>query len=106
MNSKLIQVQTKALMEWFEGREIHPAYALEIMSTLSSALLGTFIEHDMTPEGKNEIGIETTVFAKELLKAMTDSKVENNFAILMGVQSLQRELVQSLAEEVREIEKQ
>lgn len=106
MNSKIMQVQTKALMEWFEAREIHPAYALEMMSTLSSALLGSFIEHDMTPEGKNEIGIETGIFAKELLKAMTESEVENNFAILMGVQSLQRELVQSLAQEVRDMEKQ
>lgn len=106
MNSKMITVQSKALMDWFEAREIHPVYALEIMSTLSSALLGSFIEHELTPEGKNEIGIETTQFAQELLKTMTESEVQNNFAILMGVQSLHRELAQSLAQEVRELDKQ
>jgi hypothetical protein len=105
MKPGLMQVHMNSLMEFMEKRQLHPIKALEVMSFTSNAILGGYIEHDMTPEEKTQLGMEVEKFSAKLRELIQFTEGDL-FAVLLCTQVLNKELIESAVLSIEEAAKE
>lgn len=101
MKQGLDQVHSKALLEFLEKRQLHPIDALRVLSLSSLGILASYVEFNMTPDEKMQLATEIDKFSGHL-KEVIQVSVADLFAILLSIQVLNRELVESASMELEE----
>lgn len=99
MKQGLDQVHVKSILDFCEKRQLHPIDALRVMSIASLSILASYIEFDTTAEEKTILGEEMDAFTTRLRDLLHESQ-EDLFGILVAVQMLQRELVDSASKSI------